>query len=56
MQEQPYLQLIQYVLDRGYTEQTRNGVTRSLFGASMRFSLQNGTMPLLTTKKVEWKT
>ena len=56
MQEQPYLQLIQDVLDRGYTEQTRNGVTRSLFGASMRFILQNGTMPLLTTKKVAWKT
>ena len=33
-----------------------NGNTKSIFGYSMRFSLKNGTMPLLTTKKVAWKT
>ena len=31
-------------------------LTKSIFGASMRFSLENNTIPILTTKKVAWKT
>src|SRR3546814_12354455 len=35
----------------------RTGVgTRSLFGETMRFSLQDDAIPLLTTKRVYWKT
>ncbi len=35
----------------------RTGVgTRAVFGASMRFSLQDNAVPLLTTKRVYWKT
>jgi thymidylate synthase len=35
----------------------RTGVgTRSLFGAEIRFDLSTGLMPLLTTKRVYWKT
>src|SRR3546814_2353060 len=35
----------------------RTGVgTRSLFGETMRFSLTGDSIPLLTTKRVYWKT
>ena len=54
--EQPYLDVLGQVLDNGEMVQGRNGLTQSIFGASMRFSLQDGTLPLLTTKKVAWKT
>ena len=37
-------------------EEGRNGLTKSIFGAAMHFSLENGTIPLLTTKRVAWKT
>ena len=56
MEEQQYLQLIRDILDKGHDEMSRNGKVRSLFGYSMRFSLKDGTLPLLTTKKVAWKT
>lgn len=55
-QEQQYLQLIRDVMDNGSWEEGRNGRTKSLFGYSMRYSLKDGTMPLLTTKRVAWKT
>jgi thymidylate synthase len=56
MEEQQYLDLIQEVLERGNKEEGRNGAVQVLFGRSMRFSLKDGTIPLLTTKKVAWKT
>lgn len=56
MEEKQYLNLMQNVLTNGHDEETRNGTTRSLFGSSMRFSLANGTIPILTTKKMAWKT
>ena len=55
-QEQQYLQLIRDILERGHDHHGRNGDTKSLFGNMMRFSLKDGTVPLLTTKKVAWKT
>lgn len=54
--EKQYLDLIRDVLTRGYVETTRNGQTISLFGCNMRFSLAGDTIPLLTTKKLAWKT
>ena len=54
--EQQYLQLIRNILDNGHDHRGRNGDTKSLFGNMMRFSLKDGTLPLLTTKKVAWKT
>lgn len=56
MEEQQYLQLIRDILTKGHDEMSRNGKVRSIFGYSMRFSLKDGTLPLLTTKKVAWKT
>ena len=53
--EYQYLNLVNNVLDNGYWEMGRNGRTKSLFGASMRFSLADGQIPILTTKKTAWK-
>ena len=55
-EEEQYLNLIRDILDRGTWEEGRNGKTKSIFGASMRFSLANGQIPILTTKKTAWKT
>lgn len=55
-EEDQYLNLIKEILDRGTWEEGRNGRTKSIFGSSMRFSLANGQIPILTTKKTAWKT
>ncbi|MBW6527147.1 thymidylate synthase [Sphingomonas sp. RHCKR7] len=55
--EQPYLDLMAQVLERGDERLDRTGVgTRSLFGAMLRFDLADGAAPILTTKRVYWKT
>lgn len=56
MEEEQYLKLIKDILQNGSQETGRNGSTISIFGNSMRFSLKDGTLPLLTTKKMAWKT
>jgi len=48
--------LIKNILDNGTWENGRNGRTKSIFGHSMRFSLANNKIPILTTKKTAWKT
>lgn len=55
-EEYQYVNLIREILENGSDEMTRNGKVRSIFGYSMRFSLRDGTMPILTTKKTAWKT
>lgn len=55
-EEYQYLNLIKNILDNGTWEEGRNGKTKSIFGASMRFSLKDGKIPILTTKKTAWKT
>ena len=55
-EEKQYLCLISNILDKGEFQQGRNGNVYSCIGQSMRFSLKNNTIPLLTTKKVAWKT
>ena len=50
-EEYQYLSLLQKILDEGTWEEGRNGRVKSIFGASMRFSLANGKIPILTTKK-----
>jgi len=55
-EELQYLNLIKTILEDGFLEEGRNGKTKSIFGGSMRFSLKNGKVPILTTKKVAWKT
>jgi len=55
-EEEQYLNLIREILLKGTWEEGRNGKTKSIFGSSMRFSLANGQIPILTTKKTAWKT
>jgi thymidylate synthase len=55
-QEYQYLELLSKLNSNGFKETGRNGTVLSLFGESMRFSLQNGTIPIFTTKQVAWKT
>jgi thymidylate synthase len=43
-------------MNKGHYEKGRNGFTYSIFGYSMRFSLENQSIPILTTKKLSWKT
>jgi thymidylate synthase len=50
-----YLDLLANVVNNGTSRKDRTGVgTRSIFGAQMRMSMQDG-FPLLTTKKVHFK-
>ena len=55
-EEQQYLNLIKNILENGTWEEGRNGKTKSIFGNMMRFSLKDGKIPILTTKKTAWKT
>jgi thymidylate synthase len=55
--ESQYLELLKKVWETGDERMDRTGVgTRSLFGATIRYSLENDEVPLLTTKRVAWKT
>ena len=55
--EWQYLDLMARIWASGDERSDRTGVgTRSVFGAQMRFDLADGAMPLLTTKRVYWKT
>lgn len=54
-EEHQYLDLIRDIINNGYLEKGRNGNTMVKFGHSMRFSLREGTIPILTTKRVAWK-
>ena len=55
-EELQYINLIKEILEKGIDEITRNGNTYSIFGSMMKFSLINGKIPILTTKKVAIKT
>jgi thymidylate synthase len=55
--EQAYLDLMARVWRDGAPRRDRTGVgTRALFGETLRFDLSGSAIPLLTTKRVSWKT
>ncbi len=55
--EWQYLDLMRQVWQTGSERVDRTGIgTRSIAGAMLRFDLADGAMPLLTTKRVYWKT
>lgn len=55
-EEYQYLNLIHDIIHEGSFTKGRNGITKSVFGSVMHFSLENGKIPILTTKKTAWKT
>lgn len=55
-EEDQYIELIKDILNEGTMISGRNGNVLTVFGSAMRFSLENNKIPLLTTKKVAWKT
>ena len=55
IQEFQYLHLLKDILENGSQKDSRNSVVYSSFGSRMKFDLRKG-FPLLTTKKMPWKT
>jgi thymidylate synthase len=54
-EEYQYLDLVKRVMDLSADRPNRTAHrTKALFGERMSFSLENGTVPLLTTKLVNW--
>lgn len=55
--ELQYLDLMRRIWEQGSERVDRTGVgTRSVMGAMLRYDLADGAMPLVTTKRVYWKT
>ena len=55
--EDQYLALMRRIWEQGDQRIDRTGIgTRSVFGAELRFDLSQGQVPLITTKRVYWKT
>merc|ERR1719403_519007 len=55
-EELQYLDLIRTCITKGEVRGDRTGTgTHSVFGATMRFSLKDDVLPLLTTKKTFWR-
>jgi thymidylate synthase len=55
-EEFQYLNLLKDLMDHGTIEKGRNGNTLCSVGSAMHFSLENGKIPIFTTKKTAWKT
>ena len=55
-EEYQYLNLLQDIMNEGHNETGRNGDVLTVIGSAMHFSLENGKIPILTTKKTAWKT
>lgn len=55
-EEMQYVQLVKRIISDGSKNNDRTGIgTRSLFGMQMRFSLRQSVIPLLTTKRVNFR-
>lgn len=54
--ENQYINLINDIIIDGDIIKSRNGKVKSIYGSTMHFSLKNNKIPLLTTKKLAWKT
>jgi len=55
-EENQSLNLLDDILSTNSEFVGRNGKTLSIYGSAMRFLLENNSIPLITTKKVAWKT
>lgn len=55
-EENQYINLIYDILNENTEFVGRNGNTKAIFGSAMHFSLQENSVPFLTSKKLAWKT
>lgn len=55
-EETQYLRLIRDLLDSGNCKNTETNALYSMFGNHLRFSLKNGRIPLLTSRRISWRT
>ena len=53
--DEQYIDLLKDILENGVEKNTRNGKVLSVFGRSIRYKFKDGKFPLLTTKKMHWK-
>lgn len=56
MGESDYVSLVREIISNSDALDGRNGRTLCKIGATLRFNLESGALPLLTTKRVAWKT
>ena len=54
--EYQYINLVKKIINKGEKKTGRNGNVLSLFGEKMEFNLNNYSVPILTTKKMAWRT
>ena len=54
--ENQYLNLIEDIINYGSLVKGRNGSVLTVIGSPMHFNLENNIIPILTTKKVAWRT
>jgi thymidylate synthase len=54
--EKQYLNLIKNIIKNGMKEHGRNGATKTIMGAMMKFPLTNNQIPFVTTKRLAWRT
>ena len=54
--DEQYIDLLKDILENGIEKNTRNGKTLSVFGRSIRYKFKDGKFPLLTTKRMPFKT
>jgi thymidylate synthase len=55
VEEMQYINLVKLILSTGTKEQTRNGNCLTIFGHQQRFSLKDGLLPVLTTRKISYR-
>lgn len=56
LSEYQYINLVKKIINNGDKKAGRNGNVLSLFGEKMEFELNNYSVPILTTKKMAWRT
>jgi len=55
-EELQYINLVKTIIEEGTYDDRRNDRSKSIFGASMYFNIENNKIPILTTKQISWKT
>jgi thymidylate synthase len=53
--DEQYIDLLKDILENGVKKNTRNGEVLSVFSRTIRYKFKDGKFPLLTTKKMHWK-